>query len=238
MPERKLLQMMTLLLACMALDGLQITDTQVGKGPIAEEGDVVTVIYKGTLNDGTVFDESTPSKPPIAFKIGSGEVIPGWDKGLRGMRVGGKRTLVIPPDMGYGDQANGVIPASSTLNFTTELLRIDKKDSKGKIETKVLKPGKGTAAKEGDTVTVHYVGSFLNGFVFADSHKEPKPAVFTLIKTKLIAGFFQSVIGMKPGEKKVVTVGYQMAYGEEGRPPVIPRYSTLKFELELLKIGK
>jgi FKBP-type peptidyl-prolyl cis-trans isomerase len=103
--------------------GLVVQDETVGTGATAEAGDVVTVNYTGKLQDGTVFDTSI-GKQPIQFTLGVGMVIPGWDEGLQGMKVGGKRLLIIPPSLGYGAEANGPIPANSTLIFEVDLLGV------------------------------------------------------------------------------------------------------------------
>jgi len=92
-----------------------------------EIGDTLKIHYTGTLDDGTEFDSSVPRKEPFSFKLGSGQVIKGWDQGLVGMCVGEKRRLKIPPSLGYGDRAMGKIPAGSTLTFQTELIEIVKK---------------------------------------------------------------------------------------------------------------
>jgi FKBP-type peptidyl-prolyl cis-trans isomerase len=84
----------------------------------------VTVHYVGTLQDGTKFDSSYDANRPFAFKVGVGQVIQGWDLGIPGMRVGGKRRLTIPPSLAYGNRANGPIPANSTLIFDIELLSV------------------------------------------------------------------------------------------------------------------
>ncbi len=108
-------------------NNLKITDVQVGSGEEAKVGDHVMVHYTGKLDDGSVFDSSVPRGTPFDFKIGEGRVIAGWEQGVPGMKVGGKRVLVIPPELGYG--ANGyppVIPPSATLTFEIELLGIKK----------------------------------------------------------------------------------------------------------------
>jgi FKBP-type peptidyl-prolyl cis-trans isomerase len=103
------------------------TDTLVGKGPAAKTGDTVSVHYVGTTNDGKEFDSSRKRSQPFAFTLGQGRVIKGWDQGVVGMKVGGKRHLVIPPVLAYGDRAMGPnIPAGSTLNFDIELIEIKK----------------------------------------------------------------------------------------------------------------
>lgn len=103
---------------------LKVEDTQVGTGAAVKSGDTVVMHYTGKLPDGTKFDSSLDRDEPFETQIGAGQVIKGWDEGILGMKVGGKRKLIIPPDMGYGDQQNGTIPPNSTLIFDVELLEI------------------------------------------------------------------------------------------------------------------
>jgi FKBP-type peptidyl-prolyl cis-trans isomerase FkpA len=99
-------------------------DTVVGTGAEVKSGSTVTIHYKGMLTDGTVFDSSYTRNTPFSTQIGTGMVIKGWDEGLIGMKVGGKRTLTIDPSYGYGARAQGKIPANSVLIFETELLDV------------------------------------------------------------------------------------------------------------------
>ncbi|HEY0582005.1 MAG TPA: FKBP-type peptidyl-prolyl cis-trans isomerase [Chloroflexota bacterium] len=106
-------------------DGLTFTDDQVGTGAEAQAGKTVSVHYTGWLTDGTKFDSSRDRNQPFSFPLGRGQVIKGWDEGVAGMKVGGKRTLTIPPDLGYGARgAGGVIPPNATLKFEVELLDV------------------------------------------------------------------------------------------------------------------
>ena len=106
-------------------DGLKFTDDQGGTGTEAQKGKTVSVHYTGWLTDGTKFDSSRDRNQPFSFPLGQGQVIKGWDEGVAGMKVGGKRTLVIPPDLGYGPRgAGGVIPPNATLKFEVELLDV------------------------------------------------------------------------------------------------------------------
>ena len=110
--------------------GLKIIDTKVGNGAVAKPGEQVTVHYTGWLYvngaKGKKFDSSVDRGEPFSFALGAGNVIPGWDKGVAGMKVGGKRTLIIPPDMGYGANGtpDGTIPPNATLIFDVELLKV------------------------------------------------------------------------------------------------------------------
>ena len=106
--------------------GLKYIDIEVGTGDSPTTGQTVKVHYTGTLTDGKKFDSSLDRGQPFSFKIGVGQVIKGWDEGVATMKVGGKRTLIIPPDLGYGERgAGGVIPGNATLLFDIELLGVN-----------------------------------------------------------------------------------------------------------------
>lgn len=105
--------------------GLKYVDIQEGTGAPPKTGDKITVNYTGWVQaDGTKFDSSVDRGQPFSFVIGQHQVIAGWDEGLATMKVGGTRRLIIPPDLAYGDKANGAIPASSTLIFDVEMLQV------------------------------------------------------------------------------------------------------------------
>ena len=106
--------------------GLKYQDLVEGTGESPKDGDRVLVHYNGWLLSLKKFDSSVDRGQPLPFRLGRGEVIKGWDEGVATMKVGGKRKLVIPPDLGYGDKAHGMIPANATLVFEVQLLEIKK----------------------------------------------------------------------------------------------------------------
>lgn len=107
-----------------SLAGLVIQDIVAGDGTEAQFGDVVTLYYTGRLDDGTIFDSIVEGQEPFTFTLGTGSVIAGWDQGVSGMRVGGRRILIIPPELGYGAEGIGPIPRNATLIFEVELLGV------------------------------------------------------------------------------------------------------------------
>lgn len=209
---------------------LEIKDVKVGSGTTAKLGDRVTVDYTGKLTSGKQFDSSV-GRAPFSFVIGAGEVIKGWDQGVPGMKVGGKRDLTIPSTLGYGAAGAGEdIPPNSTLKFNIELKKVES------VKVQILKPGTGEPLTGPKKISIHYVGMFTNGKKFDASRDHGGPMDMVLGQQGVIPGFTMAVVGMKLGEKRKVTIPPSLGYGANANGP-IPANSTLVFELELVKVS-
>jgi peptidylprolyl isomerase len=219
--------------------GLKIKDLTVGNGRAAAKGDFVTVHYTGwVLTDGQKaaepFDSSVPRGAPATFPIGAGRLIKGWDEGIPGMQVGGKRELIIEPAMGYGERDTPKIPANSTLIFEVEMVAIPE------VQMNDTKTGSGPAAESGDVVQVHYTGWLLKdgqkaSEPFDSSVPRGDPFEFQLGAGQVIPGWDIGVKGMKVGGKRTLTIPPELGYGDRDLG-VIPPNSTLTFDVELLGI--
>lgn len=234
--------------------GLEYEILEKGNGKSPVKGGKVTVHYTGKLTNDTVFDSSVKRGQPFSFKLGVGQVIKGWDEGIALLKVGDKARLTIPPQLGYGERgAGGAIPPNATLIFDVELL--DAKDpfvpvpydTKGKdtVKTKsglgiikIVTNKDGNTPKEGDNVNVHYTGYLTDGKVFDSSLEREQPIKFPLGKGYVIKGWDEGLALMKTGEKARFVIPYNLAYGENGRPPIIPAKADLIFDVELISVNE
>jgi peptidylprolyl isomerase len=213
---------------------LKIEDEITGTGDEAQIGTVLLLNYTGYLENGTKFDSSVDNGQPFTFVLGSGMVIKGWDQGLVGMKVGGKRKLTVPPDLAYGSTgAGGVIPPNATLIFEIDLLGVQPG-----VKIEDLKVGDGTEAQPGDKVSVHYTGWLENGAKFDSSLDRGQPFAFQIGAGEVIQGWDVGVTGMKVGGKRRLTIPPYLGYGTQGAGGVIPANATLIFEIELLEVQK
>jgi FKBP-type peptidyl-prolyl cis-trans isomerase len=214
--------------------GLKILDMQEGQGEPLKQGDIAEVRYVGRLKaDGKQFDSNLgEGKDLFSFQVGGGHVIQGWDLGVVGMKVGGKRKLFIPSALGYGSRGSPPkIPSDSDLIFEVELINIPR------VQTEDLKEGTGEAAKAGDRVSVHYTGTLKsNGKKFDSSLDRNEPFEFTLGGGQVIKGWDLGVAGMKVGGKRKLTIPSALGYGGRGAGKDIPPNADLVFEVELLAI--
>lgn len=224
--------------------GLKFRDLDTGAGPGAVAGDTLTVHYSGWLHDaakdsgrGRAFDSSRDHGEPFDLRLGAGSVIPGWDQGLVGLRVGARRELVIPPDLAYGSQGAGAdIPPNATLVFEVERLA-----PPPGIEITELAAGSGDAVRVGQRVRVHYTGWLHDasapegkGTKFDSSRDRGQAFTFALGLGQVIRGWDDGVVGMQPGQQRRLVIPPHLGYGARGAGGVIPPNATLVFDVELL----
>ncbi|MDA1028913.1 MAG: FKBP-type peptidyl-prolyl cis-trans isomerase [Bacteroidetes bacterium] len=228
-------------------DGLQIKDLVVGEGEVATVGSQVSVHYSGWLyapdstgGKGTFFDGSVDRGQQFNFILGFGQVIPGWDQGLEGMKVGGKRELIIPAELAYGVEGRGSIPANSALIFEVELF--DVTDLSSDIIKEELVVGEGAEATPGMQIKVHYTGWLMNadsteskGAEFDSSIGRGEMLELLIARSQVIPGWDLGLLGMKVGGKRRITIPPYLAYGDRDLG-IIPPNSTLIFEVELFDV--
>jgi FKBP-type peptidyl-prolyl cis-trans isomerase len=220
----------------------KIETTKPGTGDKAlAEGDIGLFHYVGRLDnlkDGKVFDSSREKGQPYPVTMGKAQVIAGWEKGLLGMKKGEIRTLSIPHYLAYGVEAKGDIPAKSRLFFEVELVDFV---VPGELKSEVVTEGDGTAIESGQKGDFHYTGwldKFESDKKFDSSLDRDQPIPVTLGAGQVIKGWDEGLLGMKPGEVRRLTIPFNLAYGPNGRPPTIPPFATLYFEVKYVGPSK
>lgn len=213
---------------------LQSIDVVVGDGTEAKKGDNVEVHYTGKLfSNGDTFDSSR-GRGTFKFALGAGNVIEGWDRGVAGMKEGGKRKLVIPAKLGYGERGSPPkIPANAALVFDVELIKVS---AAPKLEITDVTVGQGKEAKTGDTVEVHYTGKLASIGQQFDSSRGKEPFTFKIGTGSVIQGWDAGIPGMKEGGQRRLHIPAHMGYGATGSPPAIPANADLIFDVELLRV--
>ena len=223
--------------------GLKYADLTEGDGETPKTGQTCLVHYTGWLWEnnakGKEFDSSKKRNAAFAFPVGEQKVIKGWDEGVSTMKVGGKRELLVPPDLAYGARgAGGVIPPNATLLFEVELIGVMKKTDSG-LEYRDIKVGDGPSPKTGQTCVMHYTGWLWQGSKgkkFDSSVDKGEPLPFPIGRRRVIAGWDEGVATMKVGGKRELLIPPELGYGEKGYPGAIPPNATLFFEVELLEV--
>ncbi|GAP12870.1 FKBP-type peptidyl-prolyl cis-trans isomerases 1 [Longilinea arvoryzae] len=230
--------------------GLKYYDLAVGDGEEAIKGASVTTHYTLWVKTDTGYDyiDSSLNDSPLDFTVGLLDtVFKGWDEGVTGMKVGGKRYLVIPPDLGMGDQANGIIPANSTLVMEIQLTKVvlpqvmtpvDSKDytiTATGLKYYDIVTGTGAAAETGKTLVVNYTGWLEDGTQFDSSYTSGSTFSFQLGAGKVISGWEEGLVGMKVGGKRQLVIPASLGYGDSAVGS-IPANSTLIFEVELVDV--
>ena len=226
------------------------TDTKVGDGFEAAPGDQVWVMYSGKMADGTEFDTNMgtggmPFAVQLSTKGKNANVIKGWDEGLIGIKQGGERKIDVPYKFAYGEEGDSrKIPPRTDLFFTVKALYVLKTGQETEFDKTDIKVGTGPEAKEGDTVTFHYKGEYLNGQEFDNSEKRPsgsKPVTAKLgetsgTKDKLIVGMDYGIRGMKEGGERKVTLPPNLVFGQVGNQSITGNQPVV-FTIKLIKVG-
>ncbi|MCP4361747.1 MAG: FKBP-type peptidyl-prolyl cis-trans isomerase [Chloroflexi bacterium] len=227
--------------------GLEYIEIEAGTGPFPQAGNLVSVHYTGTLEDGTKFDSSLDRGEPFQFALGQGAVIQGWDEGIALMKEGGKAQLIIPAHLAYGEQEVGGIPANSTLVFDVELVQVtqppkpteidagDFTETESGLKYAILEEGSGSLPQLGDTVSVHYRLWLEDGTLIDSSVERGVSFDFVTGTNSAIPGWEEGVMLVKEGGKAQLFVPPELGYGASGGGP-IPPDSNLIFEIEVVGI--
>jgi len=245
--------------------GLQFQDQIVGDGRNAQNGDLVSVQFIGWIvqdssnlfSDWSADSTRTPylignsyiRNQPIKFILGENAFIKGTDEGIVGMKVGGKRSMIIPSKLAYGEQGAGPVPPNADLKIDIELL--DVKDrimvemwdlgdvkpitTESGLKYIIVKEGEGKNAEAGNVVTVHYSGFLEDGTKFDSSVEKDEPITFVLGNKQVIPGWDEGITYMKKGSKVRLIVPPSLGYGDMAVGK-IPAKSTLIFDVELIDI--
>ncbi|MBK8988909.1 MAG: FKBP-type peptidyl-prolyl cis-trans isomerase [Chloroflexi bacterium] len=231
--------------------GLQFVDLGTGSGElVAETGDSVNVDFVLWVADGLrYFTGSYQQGTPFDFSIGSGQVFPGWEEGMIGMQVGGKRLLRIPADLALGEEGYGeAIPPNSVLLMEvvlndirkpvvqTEVDEADFTTTDSGLKYFDIVEGTGAAPETGQTAVVHYTGWLEDGTQFDSSVDRGTPFEFVLGTGGVITGWDEGVATMRVGGKRQLIIPPDLGYGAAGSGSVIPPNATLIFEVELLDL--
>jgi peptidylprolyl isomerase len=227
--------------------GLEYTITEKGSGKKPQIGDKVSVHYTGKLTNDTVFDSSVSRGTPFTFKLGAGEVIKGWDEAFLLLQVGDKATIKFGPELGYGEQAMGKIPANSTLIFDVELVDVIEGpkpfDVKGKdtittasgLKYILVKEDKSGATTTGNKVSINYTGFLKDGKIFDSSIDRGQPLVAKIGDAKVFPGLDEGISLLRKGEKARLIIPSKLAFGDKAAGP-IPANSDIIMDVEVISV--
>jgi peptidylprolyl isomerase len=226
---------------------IEYIETEAGTGVQPRPGDIVSVHYTGTLEDGTVFDSSVEGGQPYTFVLGQGQVIPGWDQGIALMREGGKATLIIPPELAYGEAGRDPIPANATLTFEVELVQViaapepadialeDYEVTESGLRYFDLEPGvEDELPAAGDSVTLHFYGWLEDGTSLGGTQDGP-PATFQIGGNQVFPGLEEGVSTMSVGSQRQLLIPPELAFGDAGSSSIPPN-TTIILQVTLLNI--
>jgi peptidylprolyl isomerase len=232
-------------------NGVQYSDLSLGDGIEAISNTTVTTEYVVWVDgaDSEDYVGSSADSQAVTFVVGKGAaVFPGWEQGVVGMKVGGRRLLIIPPDLALGAQASGLIPANSTLIMEITLTDVKEPKVKTQVDEEDyitapsglkyydIKVGTGITPTIGQTVVVNYVGWLEDGTQFDSSYDRGETFSFALGMGGVIQGWDLGVASMKVGGIRQLVIPPELGYGDTGAGTTIPAGATLIFEVELVEI--
>jgi peptidylprolyl isomerase len=234
--------------------GMQYQDTEVGEGPTPEEGQITTLHFTGYLSDGSPF-ASSEGQTPLAFALGEAP-IEGLDEGVATMQVGGERTVILPPELAFGEQGRQGVPPNETIRLDLDLLAIsdpppasppevtgEEMDLGQGLTAIDIVVGEGDEAETGQTVAVHYASWLASDGTLFDSslgtgERPPDVFSFTIGGGNVIQGWDLGVPGMREGGKRRLLIPAALAYGSEAQGETIPANSDLIFDIELIDVSE
>ncbi len=231
--------------------GLKYAEIKKGNGISPRVGDIVVFHYTGKLENGNIFERSRDRNAPISIRIGSNQFIDGLSEGILLMKVGDHFSFVVPPHLGYGNIAVGIIPPNSTLFYEVELIDVKrgvdvskaKKEEFEKITTAsgltyaITHKGKGQKAFEGLLIKADYTGFYNGNRIFDSSVESGKPLEAKLGDKTLITGLEEGFTYLHEGDKARFWIPASLAYGSEGRG-LIPPNTDLVFDVELKEVNQ
>ncbi len=229
--------------------GLKYLITRQGKGDYPKNGDRVWVHYIAKNINDSVYD-SSQDKGPLDFYLGQGQLIKGWEEGLRLIKPGGAIILVVPPQLAYGSEVRPGIQSNSTLVFEIALLQVNKglpiepfstegktiEKGKKKLKYVIIEPGSGSLAQFGDNAYIHYTGYLPDGSIFDSSVKKGDAVRITVGSKQVIEGWDLGLFLMKKGTKIKLYIPPKLAYGNEGYKNLVPENSPIILDLEMVDL--
>lgn len=232
--------------------GVEITETQEGQGELAETGDIVSILYEASFVGGRTFDTELDPESPYRFRIGIGDMMPGLEEGVRTMRPGSKRILVVPPEMAYGkDGLPGTVPPDTWVRFEVELLAIEAMppcpDPWNEVGYEIFtapsglqiidfEVGEGPMPTKDSHVAVMYSAFLDDGTCFDSTYRSGQPLPISFAEDKLIAGWFEGLLTMREGGLRKLIIPPFLAYGDKGFRNVVPPGATITYDIELVLV--
>jgi peptidylprolyl isomerase len=229
--------------------GLQFLEITKGTGRSPEDGDLITMLFTGSLPDGTVFTNSTASEEPISAVFGQEQLLPGWEEGIALMKAGGKARMVLPPELAFGEQGFGMIPPNSQIILEVELVSVEVPPQPSAVSDDELvttdsglqyadlTEGKGAEAEQASIVSTHFTiwvqGDKEDEFVFSSEGGDP--VSFIVGGGTVFPGWEEGVLNMKQGGVRQLVIPPDLALGEAGGNGIPPN-ATVVMEIELVEV--